>query len=381
MEQRAGTTKQVLLALAIGAAVIVVFALVKFLKISAAIAEAESRGMPPESVTSLIAEPDTWSATIDAVGSLAAVQGVTLAAEVQGRVDRIAFTSGAMVQKGDVLVELDSSVEEAEMRSAAAEAELANLTLKRARALREQNANSVADLEKAELEHRSAAARVETLRAEIARRRIIAPFTGHVGIRMVNEGQIVQPGTPVVSLQSFDPIYIDFTLPQQAVRDIAVGNEVRLNVDTYPKTDFVGKITALDPHVDPDTRNIAVQGTIPNPENKLRPGMFASVTVVLPKTERAITIPSSSITYAPYGDTVWLIETMKDPKGQEYLGVRQQVVKTGPVRGDQVAILSGIKEGEQVVTSGGFKLRPGAPVVVNNSVMPSNEAAPTPADT
>ncbi|MCC6952799.1 MAG: efflux RND transporter periplasmic adaptor subunit [Deltaproteobacteria bacterium] len=362
-------------------ALILTLAVVKYFKVTAAIAEAMSRGQPPESVTSAIATPEEWPVLIAAVGSLSPVSGATLSAEESGRVNKVLFESGELVKAGQVLVELDTSVEDAELQGALAQLELATLNVKRERALRGKQANSQAELDQSEATFRDRAAAAAQLRARVQRKKIVAPFDGRAGIRQVNIGQYISAGTPVVSVQSFDRLYIDYSLPQQAVGEAKSGAVVEVTVDAYPGETFRGTVTAVQPEIDPVTRTLKQQALITNVEEKLRPGMFARVSIILPRLEKIVRVPAAGIQYAPYGDTVYVIEKSKGEDGKEKLVAKPQVVKLGRRRGDQIAVLSGLTGGEEVVSSGTFKLRPGADVFVNNSVMPGADAFPSPPDT
>ena len=378
MEQN--VRKQILRTLAIGFVAIVMMAGIKGFQISRAIAEGAKHAPPPDAVSAMIVQEAEWPRTLSAVASLVASQGVTLSAEASGRVNKVNFDSGQPVLGGSVLLELDSSVEEGALRGAIALAEQARKALNRAESLRAQNANSISDLESAQAKAREAQAAVDTLQATVDRRRVIAPFDGKLGIRMVNLGQYVAPGDAVVPLYKMDPLYVNFSLPQQDVQTLAVGQKVRLKLDALVDQSFEGEITAIDPQIDPKTRNVSIQATVANPDEILRPGMFASVEVVLPSSDKLIPVPASSIASAPYGDTIYVVEKMKNEGGQEYLGARQQVVRLGARRGDQVAVIHGLKPGEQIVTAGAFKLRPNAPVSVNDQFAPANDPNPSPAD-
>ena len=373
--------KQILVTLAVVGAVIVLLGIVKYVQISRAIAASQAFGPPPEAITTIIAEQTDWQRTFSSVGSISPEQGVTLSAEEPGKVSNVAFESGSEVTKGAILVELDTSVEEANLAAALAKNEAAQRDLTRAQRLRNTNAVSQETLDNALSQARQSEAEAESLRAVIARKKITAPFTGRTGIRLVNLGQYIAAGTPVVPLHSLDPMYVDFTLPQQDVPTLAVGQKVEVTIDAFGDRIFAGAISAINPQVDSSTRNVSIRATIPNADQALRPGMFAEVRVVLPQSDSVIALPATSIHYAPYGDTVYVVEQMKDPAGKEYTGVRQQVVKLGRRQGDQIAILEGIKPGEQIATSGIFKLRPGAGVAVNNSFAPANSLSPNPANT
>ncbi len=332
---------------------------------------------PPTTVTASPVKEETWENTVSATGTVAAVQGVTISAEVAGKVSKITFEAGATVKAGDLLVQLDTSVEEAQLAAAQATAALSQASLKRARELKETN--SAAELDAAEAQAKQTAAQVENIRAVIAKKSVKAPFAGRLGLRMVNLGQILREGDPIVSLQTLDPIYVNFSLPQQQLADVVTGGVVRVKTDAAPGENFEGKITAINPEVDPITRNVRVQATLANSEGKLRTGMFAGVEVVLPKALQALAIPATAILYAPYGDTVFVVEEQKDEKtGKTAQVLRQQVVRLGEARGDFVAVLDGLKAGETVVTSGAFKLRKGMAVTIDNALAPKAELNPKP---
>ncbi len=374
------TRKQVIWASAIMIGVILIFGLVKAIKISNAIAQSQAFGPPPDAVPTIVAKEEIWARSLAAIGSVVAVQGVTLSAEEPGKVTKINFDSGAFVKQGDVLVELDIAVEQALLDAAQAKSDRSKRMFERGEKLRTTNAMSQDLLEDADSQARQAQAQVESIRAAIARKKIVAPFDGRTGIRLVNIGQYLAAGTAVVPLHSLDPVYVNFSLPQQVIAQVAVGQTITLTVDSFVGEIFGGKISSINPQIDAVTRNGGVQATIANPKEQLRPGMFGNVSVLLSSEDKVIALPATSISYAPYGDTVYVVESMKDHKGKDYLGVRQQVVKLGRKRGEQVAVLEGLKPGEQVVTAGAFKLRPGSAVVVNNSIVPGNNPEPKPAD-
>ena len=338
--------------------------------------------IPPETVTAATARDDSWETSITATGTITAVQGVTVSAEMAGKVVKITFESGSTVQAGDLLVQLDTSVEEAQLRAAEAASALANLNLARARTLRENNTNSQADLDGADAQAKQAEAQAENIRAVIAKKTIRAPFAGRLGLRLVNLGQILKEGDGIVSLQTLDPIYADFSLPQQRLAVLNAGVVVRVTSDAAPGTTFEGKINAVNPDVDVVTRNVRLQAILANAGEKLRPGMFATVTVVLPVRETVRVIPTSAVLYAPYGDSVFVIDEKKNEKtGQTEKVLRQQFVRLGTARGDFVAVVSGLEKGESIVTSGVFKLRPGETVVIDNKLAPDAQLAPKPNDT
>ena len=334
----------------------------------------------PEAVTTIVTEREEWPATLDAIGTVAPVQGVTVSADLPGVVDRIAFDSGRTVDKGDVLVQLDTRQEQAQLAGAESQVELARVNFERMRGLVEQDAVSRAEFDAAAAAHQQAEARVREIRATIERKTIRAPFAGVLGIRQVNLGQYLTGGDPIVPLQSLNPVYVNFGVPQQEAGKMRQGRSVRITVGELGDGQFTGHVTAIDSIVDPTTRNVQVQATLSNPGGKLRPGMFVQARVMVGAGRQVVALPASAINYAPYGDSVFVLADLKNPKGQPYRGVRQQVVKLGPARGDQVAVVSGLNAGEEVVTSGVFKLRNGVAVQVNNKVQPANSPAPKPED-
>ncbi len=351
----------------------------KFWQIRSAMAQGGYQP-PPEAVTTVVAQPEVWPETLSAIGTVAAVQGVMVSADLPGIVAAIGFESGKAVGKGEVLVRLDASQEQAQLVAAEAERELGELNLDRVRGLRDEGVTSQAEFDRVAAEHTQAEARAGEIRATIARKTIRAPFAGMLGIRQVDLGQYLNGGDPIVPLQSLDPIYVDFSVPQQQVGALTVGGEVQVTVDGLPGAEFPGAITAVDSVVDEATRNVRVQATLANPEGKLRPGMFVETRLVLGEGAEVVALPASAISYAPYGDSVFVVGDVAGPEGQSYLGVEQKFVKLGPARGDQVTVLSGVEPGDEVVTSGVFKLRTGAAVVVNNEVQPGNDPAPQPED-
>lgn len=350
---------------------------VKVMQIRSAIAVYASFQPPPEAVTTIVAHRERWPATLGAIGTVAAVHGVTVSADLPGIVEKIAFESGAGVRAGQVLVQLDTTQEEAQLAAAEARRALTHANLDRMRNLKEQRIVAQAEYDQAEAEASQADASVGEIGAAIGRKTIRAPFSGVLGIREVNLGQYLAGGAAIVPLQALDPIYVNFAVPQQQLGRIRAGTEVRVKAGDADR-DIAGRVTAIDSVVDPATRNVQVQATFRNPGGRLKPGMFVQTSTVLGSGADVIALPASSINYAPYGDSVFVVSEMKSPKGASYRGVRQQFVKLGTTRGDQVAVLSGLSPGDVVVTSGVFKLRNGAAVQVNNSVQPSNNPAPTP---
>ena len=370
-----------LILMLVGVAVVIgALAFVKMRQVRAAIAQQSSFQPPPEAVTTVVARQEDWPTTVGAIGSVEAVQGVTVSADLPGLVERISFESGKTVREGDVLVRLDSRQEQAQLAAGEAQRNLARLNLDRMGGLLREGISSQADYDRLNAEHAQAEARIGEIRATIARKTIQAPFSGVLGLRHVNLGQYLNGGDPIVSLQAIRPVYVNFSVPQQQVAPLRPGVAVRVTEEGASGVVSSGQITAIDSIVDESTRNVQVQATFANADAKLRPGMFVKAVVSVGTGSAVVALPTSSINYAPYGDSVFIVASLKDPKGQAYRGVRQQIVKLGGSRGDQVAILSGVKAGEEVVTSGVFKLRPGAAVQVNNKVQPSNNRAPEPED-
>ena len=355
---------------------------IKVRQVRAGIAQNSSFQPPPEAVTTTIARDVEWPANLTAIGSAVAVQGVTVSADLPGVIDTIAFESGRMVKEGTVLATLDTRQERAQLDAAEAQLNLSRLSLKRARDLRESGVLSQADLDRALAEQTQGEARVGEIKATIERKTVRAPFSGILGIRHANLGQYLAAGDRIVSLQSLDPIYVNFSVPQQEVGRVKIGAGVRVTSQgaAGPPAELTGRVTALDSIVDEATRNVQVQATLPNPGGALRPGMFVETELLLGTTTAVIALPASAISYAPYGDSVFVVAEMKNPAGVTYRGAQQQFVKLGRSRGDQVAVLSGLTSGQEVVTSGVFKLRPGAAVEVNNTVQPGNDPAPKPQD-
>ena len=370
--------KRMILMLVVTGGVIGLLGFVKFRQIQEAMGQAAAFQPPPESVTTIVAEKDTWRSTLSAIGTMAAVQGVTVSADLPGIVESIAFESGASVNQGDLLVQLDTRQEKAQLAAVEAARELAALNFERLHDLVDEGAITRAEYDRAAAEQKESDAKVAEIHAAIARKTIRAPFSGVLGIRQVNLGQYLSPGNAVVPLQSLDPIYVNFGVPQQDAASVAVGHTVRITTDNVAGAVFTGRISAINSVVDEATRNIQIQATLSNPKGVLRPGMFVQTEVLVGASRSVVTVPASAISYAPYGDSVFIVSDLKNESGQTYRGVRQQFVKVGPARGDQISILSGINPGEEIVSSGAFKLRNGAAVVVNNKVQPSNKPAPKP---
>ncbi|HEX2862335.1 MAG TPA: efflux RND transporter periplasmic adaptor subunit [Lacunisphaera sp.] len=366
--------KRILLTAVIALAILGAIFGFKYVQMRQSQAALAARKPQPATVTTAPAVQEKWRTTIHAVASLQSYQGVVLRSEIEGRILKVAFDSGARVKEGDLLVEMDIASETALLRANEASARLAELNLERARGLRESNTNTQADLDAALAASASAAATVEGTRATLAKKRIVAPFSGRLGIRQVNVGQFLNKGDPVVSLEATDPIYADFTVPQQEVTQLRPGLDVILTVDAFPDRTFAGKIEAIDPRLSDTTRALRVRATLPNPDELLRPGMFARIEVQLPEERELIVLPATAIVYSPYGDSVYVV--VKNEQGA--LVAEQRFVKVGPKRGDQISLREGVKPGEEVVSSGQGKLRPNTPVTVDNTVVPANNAAPTP---
>ena len=354
---------------------------VKALQIKKLIDGGKAFAPPPESVSSAVAREEKWQDSLTAIGSIAAVQGVTVTPEIPGVVREIAFESGAVVSKGDLLVRLDISSEEAQLRALEAQEELARLNVVRERSLRGENMIPQSELDTAEATLKQTKANADGVRATIEKKTLRAPFAGRLGIRLVNLGQYLEAGKPIVSLQSLAPIHADFSLPQQELARLKTGMRVRVTTDAYPDRRFDGTLTALNPDLDPSTRSVGLQATFENPDQLLRPGMFARVEVLLPEEQNVLVIPATSVLSAPYGDSVYVIESKPaGTNGAPGLTVRQQIIRTGRARGDFLAVESGLKSGDRIVSSGIFKLRNGMAVVENNDLAPKSNLAPRPSD-
>jgi membrane fusion protein (multidrug efflux system) len=353
---------------------------VKAGQIGLMIASGKTFSPPPESVTSASVLASVWQPSHPATGSVVAVHGVTLGAELPGTVREVAFDSGQSIRRGAVLVRLDTSTEEAQLVAARADATLARLALERARSLRDGGVNTPADLEGAEARSAQAGAAVAGLEAAIAKKTIRAPFDGRVAIRQIEVGQVVTPGTPVASLQSVDPTFVDFWLPQQSLAALQVGQQVRLRTDTYPGASWEGRLATINPEVDPATRNVRIRASFANADGRLRPGMYANVEVVSADREPVLLVPATAAIYAPYGDSVFVLEQAAEAGKPPATVARQRFVRLGERRGDLVAVVSGLKSGEQVVSAGAFKLRNGAAVVVRDDQAPCAQLDPRPVD-
>ena len=352
----------------------------KFKQVEAAIAQGKNFQIPPTAVTTVVAARETWPSTLSIIGTAAAIQGVTVSADLPGTIDKIHFESGQWVKEGDILVELDTRQERAQLANLEAQRDLAKVNYGRAQELVKSGVIARQDFDTASAQQKTTEAQVGDIKAAIARKTIHAPFSGVLGIRQVSLGQYLAAGQAIVSLQTLSPIYVNFGVPQQDTGKVIPGHVMRVTNSDLPGMAFTGRILALDSVINEQTRNIQVQSIVTNKDNKLRPGMFVQVELPLGSPREVVPVPASAINYASYGDSVFIVTEMRDPKGNTYRGVRQQVVKIEGSRGDQVAIISGLNPGDEVVSSGVFRLRNGAPVQVNNTVKPSNNASPKPED-
>jgi len=349
----------------------------KILQFSAMAAAGAAFVPPAETVTAAKVTEAEWENSLSVTGSLAAVQGVTVATELASKVVAISFESGAKVKAGDLLLKQDTSTEEAQLGQLEATLALAKINLERSRNLLAEKTISQAEFDSSDAQFRQATAAANNLRAVIAKKTIRAPFDGRLGLRLVNLGQSLREGEAIVTLQTLDPIYVNFSLPQQRLPLLKVGGKLRVTSDAVAANAIEGQITAIAPEVDTATRSVRVQATLENKSEQFRPGMFANVTVVLPSTGANLVIPATAVLYAPYGDSVFVIDEKKNEKsGAMEKVLRQQFVRLGSAKGDFVVVTTGLKAGEQVVTTGAFKLRPGMSVVIDNALAPKAELAP-----
>ncbi len=368
------------------AAVVAIVAVIGFLKvrqIQAGMAMGAMFAPPPSAVSTYKVDRQQWQPTLTAVGTANAVQGVMVSTDLPGIVREISFQSGSSVKKGQELVKLDTTQELAQLGAAVSRQDLARVNLDRIEELFKKQVGAQADYDAASAELKQTTAATDEVRALIERKTIRAPFDGMLGIREVDLGQYLNSGDQVVPLQSLDPIYVDFSLPQQALGQLEPGRPVEVTADGFPGVKFTGEITAIDPNVDASTRNVRVQATLKNPDGKLRSGMFVNAAVLLPTRDEILAIPASAVDYAPYGDSVFIVEEITpEPaedgtQGEPFVGVRQQFVKLGTARGDLIEVTKGLEPGQEVVSSGTFKIKDGAPVNVNNDIQPGAEVAPT----
>jgi membrane fusion protein (multidrug efflux system) len=334
---------------------------------------------PPETISTAPVQLQSWESVLSAVASLDAVQGVIVAAEQAGKVVAISFTPGDFIEKGTLLARLDTRAEEAQLRAMESSSNLAHTNLRRLAELADQGLISRAEFDNAEAAFKAAKAQTENIQAIIEKKNIKAPFSGKLGIRQINLGQFLKEGQEIVSLQVLDPIFVNFMLPQQELARITSGMEVRITSEVIGQEQMSGRITAIAPQVDAQTRNIRIQATVTNTDERLRPGMFVNASVVLPEQAKVSTIPGTAVLYAPYSDSVFVVEEKKDEKsGKQTKVLRQQFVRLGEKRGDFVAVLSGLQGGETVASTGVFKLRNGQAVVIDNSHTPPFELQPRP---
>jgi len=368
--------KRIILSILFLVVVIAILAGIKAMQIGAMIKQGKQFVPPPETVTSTRVKTETWAAGLSAVGSLTAVQGVTVAAELAGKVVKIGFEPGTAVKKGDLLVQQDISSEEAQLPGLTAQVKLARTELARDGKMLADRIISQSDYDKAVAACDQAVAQANNIRTTIDKKTIRAPFSGRLGIRQVNLGQMLREGDPIVTLQTLSPIFVDFTLPQQQMAQVHTGLPVRITCDALPGETIDGRITAINPLVDSDTRTIKLQATVVNRAEKLRPGMFVNVAVALPTHPQVLAIPATAVLYAPYGDSVFVIDAQKD--GKKGMVLRQQFVRLGEKRGDFVAVASGLKEGESIVTTGVFKLRNGQAAIIDNKLAPAFQKSPAP---
>jgi len=370
--------KRLILMLVVAALIIGGLGFVKYRQVETAIAMGASFAPPPTAVTTVVAQKATWPSTLEVIGTAAAIQGVTVSADLPGTVDKIFFDSGQAVKAGDVLVELDTRQERAQLANYEAQRDLAHIQYGRAEQLSKAGVISKSEYDTAAANQKALEAQVGDVKAAIARKSIHASFSGILGLRQISLGQYLAAGQAIVSLQALNPIYVNFGVPQQETQKMGIGRGMRVTSTDLPGVVFNGRITALDSIINEQTRNIQVQSTLQNPGGKLRPGMYVQVELPLGKPRQVIPLPASAINYAPYGDSVYVVTEMKDAKGNSYKGVRQQVVKVEGSQGDQVAITSGVNPGDEIVSAGVFRLRNAAPVLVNNTVKPGNNPNPKP---
>ncbi|HEU6447919.1 MAG TPA: efflux RND transporter periplasmic adaptor subunit [Verrucomicrobiae bacterium] len=368
--------KRVIYGIGIVFAAFIVLAGVKFLQIHAMIAFAKTMTPPPETISSGVARQENWQDTLSAVGSVTAEQGVTIAPEIGGIVSEIDFESGATVHKGDLLLKLDTSSEDAQLRAAQAAVDLAKITAGRDRKLRENNTVSQSELDQAEATLKQAQANADQIQSIIDKKTIRAPFDGRLGIRLVNLGESLAVGQGIVSLQSLTPVFVDFSLPQQDLSQLQTGLKVRATSDSYPEKTFDGELVAINPDLDATTRSVRLRAKFQNAEQLLRPGMFSRVEVILPESKPVLAIPATAILSAPYGDSVFLIQKAAD--GSTNLVVQQKFIRTGRAHGDFISVESGLKAGDEVATGGIFKLHNGANVQINNDDAPKPSLTPNP---
>ncbi len=354
---------------------------IKVLQFKAMGAAFAHQAMPPQPVNVAEAREEQWQPRVSSVGSVMAFQGTVVSTEAEGVVREIKFEAGSLVNAGEELVHLDVEIEQAQLRAAEAAAEWARISFKRDKDLIATHSISQAELDSADSSLKQANAQVENLRAVIAKKTVRAPFTGKLGIRRISVGQFLQKGSPVVSLQSLEPVYVEFSLPQQRLGEVAEGLKVAVSADAYPGQPFEGQVTAVNPDIDPATRNVRVQATLANADHRLRPGMFVSVDMILARSEKVLFIPATAVLHAPFGDSIFVVEEgQAGPDGLKPLVAQQRFVRLGARQGDFVVATGGVKAGEKVVSTGAFKLRAGMPVVIDNTLAPQFAFDPKPSN-
>jgi len=373
--------KKMLLAILGVALVVGTIAFIKLGQFTAMGVATENMVPPPETVTAMTVEQAHWERSIAAIATVSAVQGVTVSAEAGGRVTGIHFESGSMVDAGDLLLQLDTASEDARLASARAAAALAKADFARVSKIGKQNLTSLKAVDSAEAAAKETVAQVADIRAQIAKKAIHAPFAGRLGLRLVNLGQILSEGDAIVSLQTLNPIHVDFSVPQQQILHLKPGLKVQVTADAAPAKVFSGEIIAVSPEVDTATRSVRVRALVDNPEEMLHAGMFANAEVILPGTQAVLPVVATAVLYAPFGDSVFIVEEPKDDSsGDTGRVLRQQFVRLGERHGDFVDVIDGLDSGETVVTSGVFKLRSGMNVVIDNTLAPRAELEPDPDD-
>jgi len=377
-------TKRMFIMIGAVLVLIAVLAFGKFLQIKKLIASSPKPGA--QTVTAIKAEVSEWQPQLTSVGTLVPVRGVDVTSEIAGLVRQVHFKSGDEVKAGQVLFEMNADADIAQLRALQAAADLSASVLKRDKLQFAAQAISQAQLDNDEADLKSRKALAAQQQAVVDKKTIRAPFAGKLGITAVNPGQYLNPGDKLVTLQTIDTVYVDFFVPQKQLAGLSIGQKLNLSADAYPGVAFPGKVTSISPKIDSATRNVQVEATVPNAKRQLLPGMFANVSLDQGDKKKYLTLPQTAITYNPYGSTVFVLapppanakDTLKDDKGNAHLVAQQVFVTTGPTRGDQVAILTGLKEGQTVVTSGQLKLKNGTPAVIDNKVQPANNPNPTP---
>jgi membrane fusion protein (multidrug efflux system) len=376
-------TKQIGGGILVGVALLSIFGIIKYFQIQAAMAEHANAGPPPQAVTTEVIQEYEWEKVLPAVGDLAPLEGAELTFQSSGVIRTISFNPGETVKVGSLLAQLDVSVEQAELAAAQAELQLAQQEFRRYEKLLRENATSRSEYERRQAEFRALQAKLASLKATISRRTIIAPFDGTLGVQQVAVGEYINAGERVVSLVNLEELYVNFTIPERWSTKVQSGNTIRFRSDALPDDVFTAEISSIDPIVTAATRNLGVQAKTKNTDHKLRPGMFVEVEIVLPETETHPGIPISSVQYAPYGDTVYVVQRSetKDEAKQQLPTAAPRNVRLGTQKGDKVAVLQGLKAGDEVVSSGGFKLFPNAPLIINNSITPDSSFSPNPPNT